>query len=203
MSFAEAVRSVYRNYAKFDGRASRPEFWWYQLFVLLVLFGVAFAAVFLDNAIGRQGATPFRSVAGLGLLAFVLGSFIPTLAVMARRLHDTGNSGWWLLIQLIPYLGFFVLLIFMALPGNSGPNKYGPPPGQAGPDQRAAYWGTTRSDALRAFAEDAQKAAVAGYQPVYQEWKQDGIREWLEVWYERGPAEPPWRSPSGPLPPLG
>ena len=93
MTFGEAIRSGFDHYVKFDGRASRPAFWWWVLFVLLV----DIAANLIDLAIG---APIFSAIVGLGLL-------LPNLSVSIRRLHDTNRSGWWILIWLIPLLPGF------------------------------------------------------------------------------------------------
>lgn len=120
MSPADAVRSVYRNYANFSGRASRSEFWWFLGFLFLSYLGVAFLA----------GALRIYSVlAVIGLVWLV--SLIPYLAVMIRRLHDTDRSGWWLLITFIPF-GGLVLLAFLASGSSPYPNRFGPPPNQYG-----------------------------------------------------------------------
>jgi uncharacterized membrane protein YhaH (DUF805 family) len=113
MSFTEAVKSGFDHYAKFDGRASRPAFWWWFLFSILV----GIAASILDAVIG----IPILSiVVSLGLL-------LPNLSVSIRRLHDIGRSGWWILIALIPIIGFIVLLVFYLQKSDPGDNSYGPP----------------------------------------------------------------------------
>ena len=114
MTFGEAIRSGFDHYVKFDGRASRPAFWWWVLFVLLV----DVAANLIDLAIG---APIFSSIVGLGLL-------LPNLSVSIRRLHDTNRSGWWILIGLIPLIGWIVLLVFYLQQSDSGENRFGPPP---------------------------------------------------------------------------
>lgn len=114
MTFGEAVRSGFEHYAKFDGRASRPEFWWWVLFVILMGIG----ANLIDLAIG---APVFSAITGLGLL-------LPNIAVSIRRLHDTDRSGWWILIWLIPLIGLIVLLVFYLQQGDPGENRFGPPP---------------------------------------------------------------------------
>jgi uncharacterized membrane protein YhaH (DUF805 family) len=115
MSFSEAVKDGFDHYTKFDGRASRPAYWWWFLFAILV----AAAAWIIDAAIGTSGA--IGGLAGLALL-------LPGLSVSIRRLHDTDHSGWWVLISLIPIIGFIVLLIFYLRQSDPGENKYGPPP---------------------------------------------------------------------------
>ncbi len=113
MGFTDAVTTVFSNYANFNGRAARPEFWWWALFVSIVY--VVFAV--LAAVIGRE-------VYAL-LALFVLAVILPNLAVTARRLHDTDRSGWWQLIALVPIIGPIVLLIFEILPGTPGANRFG------------------------------------------------------------------------------
>ena len=125
MTFAEAVRSGFDHYVKFDGRASRPAFWWWFLFGLLVGIG----ATIIDAIIGTWGV-----VGGLVSLALLL----PNLSVAIRRLHDTDHSGWWVLIGLIPIIGFIVLLIFYLRESDPGENQYGPPPAEGVPGPTAA-----------------------------------------------------------------
>jgi uncharacterized membrane protein YhaH (DUF805 family) len=123
MSFSQAVSSVLLNkYATFSGRARRSEYWWWYLFVTIV-FVVAGA---LDQAIGL---TYSDLTLGGGWLATIAGLvfLIPNLAVGVRRLHDTGRTGWWLLIGLVPVIGFVVLLYFFILDSEND-NQYGPYP---------------------------------------------------------------------------
>jgi uncharacterized membrane protein YhaH (DUF805 family) len=115
MTFSEAVKSGFDHYTKFDGRAARPAYWWWFLFAILV----AIATNILDAIIGSFGV--ISGLAGLALL-------LPGLSVAIRRLHDTDHSGWWVLIGLIPIIGFIVLLVFYLRDSDSGENKYGPPP---------------------------------------------------------------------------
>ena len=117
MSFGDSIRAVLSNYANFDGRAARPEFWWFALFYLLVqLAGGA-----LDAALFPRTFGPIGTLAGLALL-------LPYLAVGARRLHDTDRSGWWLLLSLVPVIGAIVLIVFFVQRGTPGENRFGPPP---------------------------------------------------------------------------
>jgi uncharacterized membrane protein YhaH (DUF805 family) len=119
MTFGEAVRSGFDHYAKFDGRASRPAFWWWVLFVFLV----GIAANIIDLAIGAPVIT---ALVGLALL-------LPNLSVSIRRLHDTDRTGWWILIYLIPLIGLIVLLVFYLQQGDSGENRFGTPPAETAP----------------------------------------------------------------------
>ena len=113
MSFSEAVRSGFDHYTTFDGRASRPAFWWWFLFSVLV----AIAANILDALIGTVIVS----------IVVALGLLLPNLSVSIRRLHDTDRTGWWILIGLIPIIGFIVLLVFYAQKSDPGENSYGPP----------------------------------------------------------------------------
>lgn len=105
---------VLRQYADFTGRARRKEYW---MFVVV-------------NVIISIVLTILDQILGINLLAVLYGLavLLPSLAVGARRLHDTGRSGWWLLLGIIPFIGAIVLIVFFALDGEQGPNAYGPDP---------------------------------------------------------------------------
>ncbi len=123
MSFGQAVSSVLLNkYATFSGRARRSEYWWWYLFVIIV--GT------IANIIDRAAGLTYGDVtyAG-GWIASIVGLvfLIPNLAVAVRRLHDTGRTGWWLLIGLIPVIGWIILLIFF-VSDSENDNQYGPYP---------------------------------------------------------------------------
>jgi uncharacterized membrane protein YhaH (DUF805 family) len=115
MTFTEAIKDGFDHYTKFNGRAARPAYWWWFLFGILVAIG----ANIIDAILGTWGV-----VNGLAALALLL----PGLSVSIRRLHDTDHTGWWILIGLIPIIGFIVLLIFYLREGDAVENKYGPPP---------------------------------------------------------------------------
>jgi uncharacterized membrane protein YhaH (DUF805 family) len=112
MNFSQAVSNCLRKYADFSGRAVRSEFWWFFLFQIVVMVVTGMMSDILNG------------IAGLALL-------LPALAVGARRLHDIGKSGWFLLLGLIPIVGFLILLYWCVQP--SGPaNTFGP--AEAAPD---------------------------------------------------------------------
>ncbi len=112
---------VLKKYAVFSGRARRMEYWMFVLFY--IIFGAV--AVMLDNALGlTMGQYGYGPIYGI----YVLAMLIPSLAVAVRRLHDTGRSGWWILIVFIPIIGVIWLLVLMVLEGDPGENKYGPNP---------------------------------------------------------------------------
>ena len=121
-----AVRSVMRKYARFRGRAGRREFWWWVFFYALV---VLIASV-VDGAVIRPALEfePFAFDGGRPLsIMIVLVLILPNLALLSRRLHDTGRTARWMLIGLVPVIGALVLLIFAAQRGEAWPNDYGGP----------------------------------------------------------------------------
>lgn len=110
---------AFKKFAVFSGRARRVEFWMFAL--INILISIAIAA--LENILGiAQG--------GQGVLSTIysLVVLIPSLAIGTRRLHDTGRSGWWLLLSLVPIVGAIVLIIFLAGDSQPGANKFGPNP---------------------------------------------------------------------------
>jgi len=104
--------AVLKKYAEFTGRARRKEYWMFALINLIVALVLGFA----DGLLG-----------GLGFIGtlYILAVFIPNIAVSVRRLHDTGRSGWWLLLGFIPLIGGLVLLFFMVQDSEEGPNDFG------------------------------------------------------------------------------
>ncbi len=113
---------VIKNFS-FGGRARRKEYWFFFLFVIVIVFLLGL----LDSLLGT-----YSHEAELGLFSgiFMLGILIQSIAVGVRRLHDTGRSGWWLLIGFIPFIGSIIVLILMLLAGQPGTNAYGPDPRQ-------------------------------------------------------------------------
>ena len=120
MSFGESISTVFSKYATFSGRARRSEYWWWYLFVVIVSAVIGGIAGATGGSDGSSIGTILSAVVGLGFL-------LPNLAVGARRLHDTGRSGWWLLIGLIPLIGAIVLLVFFVMDSEPD-NEYGPNP---------------------------------------------------------------------------
>jgi len=120
VAFKGAIKTGFAKYATFDGRAARSEFWFWALFTLLG----ALAANILDALLGLN----FDNGAGPITALFNLGVLVPSLAVGARRLHDTDRSGWWQLLILLPVIGWIVVLIWFVLRGTLGGNRFGPDP---------------------------------------------------------------------------
>lgn len=115
--FMECVKYCFNHYARFRGRARRPEFWYFVLFNFLV--GLALGIV--DGMLFG-----FESDVSIFNSLYSLAVFVPTIAVGARRLHDIGRSGWWQLIMLIPLIGIIVLIVWWASRGEESANEYGP-----------------------------------------------------------------------------
>lgn len=134
MTFTEAVRSCLGQYAGFQGRAPRSEFWWFWVFTLLVEIAAFIVGTMLiagsitatQVSGGQMDAWHF--FAGPNWLSSIvhLALILPSLAVAVRRLHDVGRTGWWFLILFIPF-GLFVLLFWWVQPSQREPNAYGPP----------------------------------------------------------------------------
>lgn len=114
---------VLRKYAQFDGRARRKEYWMFALFNGIITVVLAM----VGGQLGTGGSMIGAAVLGL----YSLGVFIPSLAVGVRRLHDTGRSGWWMLIVLVPLIGALALLIFAVQDSQPATNEYGPSPKSA------------------------------------------------------------------------
>jgi uncharacterized membrane protein YhaH (DUF805 family) len=132
MTFTESVKAVYGKYATFSGRARRPEYWWWALYMVLSGIGIAIIESSLGLGMGHMGMGGGAMSAGYeggpmsGLWA--IANLLPGIGVAVRRLHDTDRSGWWLLIALIPLIGALVLLYFMVSEGTRGDNRFGAEP---------------------------------------------------------------------------
>ncbi len=112
---------VLKKYVVFSGRAGRSEFWWYTLINVIIGTVLAWIGGFSS---GNPGPLAFL------YYIYLLGTLLPSLGVAIRRLHDTGRSGWWILIGLVPVVGWIVLIVFYVLEGTPGENEFGPPPSQ-------------------------------------------------------------------------
>ena len=115
MSFVEAVKTcLVEKYCTFSGRATRSEFWWFQLFTFLAEFISVGICALIAESLDSEG------IIIIPILIYVL-LLIPNFSVIVRRLHDVGKSGWFLLIGLIPYIGAFILLIKYLTPSIDTP----------------------------------------------------------------------------------
>jgi len=104
-----SVRTCLSKFADFNGRAARPEFWWFVVFWIVVLAVTGLISKYVNG------------IAGLALL-------LPGLAAGSRRLHDTGKSGWFQLLGLIPFIGVLIVIYLMAQPSDPAVNEWGNPP---------------------------------------------------------------------------
>lgn len=114
MTFTQSIEICFKKYANFEGRARKSEFWWFQLFCLIV----ELTGALIDHLLGYQ--TGFFE-----LVAYII-ILLPSLAVGARRLHDTGRSGWWQLLYLT-IVGIIVLIVWWVADGDKKKNKFGQP----------------------------------------------------------------------------
>ena len=119
----------WKKYAQFSGRARRTEYWYFQLFNAIVSIILALPVfVMIPLSVRSPGILNFLVLLMLPFCIFSFAVFIPSLAIMVRRLHDIGRSGWWYFIAFVPFVGGIVLLIFTFLDSEPGPNLYGPNP---------------------------------------------------------------------------
>lgn len=161
MSFGQAIKHVFRNYANFRGRASRSEFWWFYLFMTIVsgaLYAISMVGIATSPDPQRWGL--LAQVGIILTIVWFLATILPVSAVWFRRLHDSNKSGWWYILPIVSgFFGFalfalsalqnqvlfaagavlglvsglagILLLIFALLPGTPGPNRYGEGPASA------------------------------------------------------------------------
>ncbi len=141
MGFKEAIRTVYRDkFFTFSGRASRSEYWYTMLFLLLIsiaLFAMVFVVIGLPSSSSTfESGPPVAGMIMIGLASLAyLVAIIPTIALTIRRLHDRNMSGWWYLgffvLGMVPYVGFLAtiaMLVITILKGTDGENRFGPDP---------------------------------------------------------------------------
>ena len=116
MSFGQSIAYCYRNYVNFEGRASRSQFWWFYLYYAVI----AIVIYLIVDRLLLNGSVWLSAV-------WFLANILPLLAAGCRRLHDVGKSGWWQLLLLITCIGFIIMAVFWAQPGQPVLNQYGDP----------------------------------------------------------------------------
>ena len=126
MSFKEAVVSCFYK-VTFSGRASRAEYWWYMLFYTIAEVGIIVVLFAFLRLVGGDNKVVVTLATAVNALVVLLLA-IPGICVSIRRLHDVGLSGYYYLLNLIPYAGGIVMLILMLLPSKPEENEYGPAP---------------------------------------------------------------------------
>lgn len=132
--FQDYFIDILKNkYATFEGRARRSEYWYFILFKWVSIIGISMVSgllSFISDALPR--------LSSILIVIFYFGLIIPTLAVTVRRLHDSGNSGWLLLLQIIPLIGPIIILIFTVTDSDAGINQWGPNPKTLIPENNPA-----------------------------------------------------------------
>jgi uncharacterized membrane protein YhaH (DUF805 family) len=117
--------NVLKNkYADFEGRARRKEYWMFTLFHIIILASVLVLGLISAFLISKVLGFLFLGV----YLLINFGLLVPYLAALVRRLHDVGQSGWFVLVSFIPIVGPVIVLVFLCLDSQSGENQYGPNP---------------------------------------------------------------------------
>lgn len=119
---------VFQNYANFSGRARRAEYWNFVLVNFIIY--IPLYILFIGGILNESESVGFLGIGVLGL--FALAMFIPSLAVLVRRLHDIGKSGWYFLMYLIPIAGPIIILVWLFTDGNRFVNDYGEDPKNPG-----------------------------------------------------------------------
>ena len=114
MDFQTAVRTCLNKYVVISGRARRSEYWWFALFSII---GSIILSI-VDSVLGIQALSSLWSLALL----------LPSICVGGRRLHDLDKSAWWMLIVLIPLIGWIIMIVWAATKGTDGPNRFGSDP---------------------------------------------------------------------------
>ena len=109
MNFIESIKTCYKKFFDFSGRASKSEYWWFQLY----------------NAIIYVLTFVFQGDLALLFSILVIANIIPTYAAAVRRIHDSDKSGWMVLIALIPLIGLYVIVLLLQ-DGSKGKNRFGP-----------------------------------------------------------------------------
>jgi uncharacterized membrane protein YhaH (DUF805 family) len=116
-SFVGALKDGFARYVDFKSRSTRPQFWWWSLWSILIGIG----ATILDASIGADGNGPVSMLTSIAI-------FLPSIAVAVRRLHDIGRTGWWYLIVFVPLIGWIVLIVFFCTRTQNTANRWGLPP---------------------------------------------------------------------------
>ena len=116
----EFLSCIKDKYVCFSGRARRREYWMFYLFYMIFYIASTVVGGIVNHLVGSIGMV-------LPVL-FILAMILPSIGVFFRRLHDTGRSGWWWLIGLVPFVGGIILLVFMCLDSQPGENRFGPNP---------------------------------------------------------------------------
>ncbi len=128
-----AYKSMFKKYAKFNGRSRRSEYWFATLanfLVIMIAYMLMIPAIVESANTGymSDGMAVFMALVALAIFGYSIAVMIPGLAMGVRRLHDVGKSGWFMLLGLIPYIGGIILFVFMVQDSQPGANQYGTNP---------------------------------------------------------------------------
>ncbi len=119
------IQAITKKFADFSSRSRRTEYWMFVLFSFVIYIALGI----ILSLIGSVDPTGMIASLGFILMTIVqIALLIPSLAVTVRRLHDTGRSGWWILISFLPVIGVIILIVFMVLDSQPGDNNWGPNP---------------------------------------------------------------------------
>ncbi len=143
-----ALESVFFKYFTLRGRASRAEYWWFVLFYTLALIAAIFMDVLQFTSADQSSLNPFSYTS----VWFSLLTVIPMFTVTIRRLHDSGRSGLWYFLFLVPVVGGIIMIVLMVAPSEQDDNIYGPPPLAQLRATRPSGSGTARRDPMQAYA---------------------------------------------------
>ena len=119
---------VLKKYAQFDGRARRKEYWMFALINFLIEIVFLLVVVLAAAAMSHSDNPGAAMLLLIPFYLYAFAIFIPALAVTVRRLHDTGKSGWFVLLGFVPIVGGIIVLVFMCQDSQPGPNEFGPNP---------------------------------------------------------------------------
>jgi len=126
MTFSEAVKTCFSKYSEFSGRARPSEYWWWVLFSVLVQT-VTYVLLITVLATGGDSGSMTSVVVIIWVIVWA-ALLLPSLSVLVRRFHDTGKSGWFFFLGLIPLVGPIILIVFLVTAGDPGANQYGDAP---------------------------------------------------------------------------
>jgi len=166
-----------KHYADFSGRARRKEYWMFALFSIIFLFAWLTLISVLSIGLGEQGQ---QSAITIACWAYILAFLIPSLAVGVRRLHDIGKNSWWILLALIPFIGWLVLFIFFVINSEWGSNKYGDNPNNSG---YSIIENTVDNDLVGLIPEDFEKSLDKA---LFFEWKESIKKLYILWWIQIG-----------------
>lgn len=175
MNIGSAAKICFAKYAKFTGRASRSEYWYFVLFNFMVSIAISVFS-------GDQDAVNL----------YTLAIFIPSIAAGTRRLHDTGRSGWYQLICLIPLIGIFIVIFFFVLKGDKKKNRFGANPlGKSKKSKRSTARAVKNEDDHNTENDGTTQQKYEPSEPNAQSTKNSDSKQAAPSTISPKPAQPP------------